>query len=82
MPFYQYFCSACKDSFKAYHGSEEKCDSCPRCQSQEVTKALPQLTLKAKVEDTSTAGRRVEKFIEESRENLQQQLEETRKEFK
>ena len=82
MPFYQYFCSTCKDSFKTYHGSEERCETCPRCQSAEVTKALPHLTLRQTAQDRSTAGSRVEKFIEESRESLQQQLEETRKEFK
>jgi putative FmdB family regulatory protein len=81
MPFYQYYCAACKDSFKTYHGVEERCSACPRCESPEVTKALPQLTLKPKTENTSTAGTRVEKFIEESRQNLQEQLQEARKEL-
>ena len=82
MPFYQYYCAACKQDFKTYHGSEERCSACPRCESPEVTKALPHLTLRQPAQDRSTAGSRVEKFIEESRESLQQQLEETRKEFK
>jgi putative FmdB family regulatory protein len=82
MPFYQYYCAACKESFKTYHGSEERCGACPRCESQDVTKALPQLTLKHNLQDRSTAGTRVEKFIEESRQSLAQQLEETRKEYK
>jgi putative FmdB family regulatory protein len=82
MPFYQYYCTSCKDSFKTYHGSEERCESCPRCESTDVTKALPQLTLKQSFSDRSTAGNRVEKFIEESRQSLAQQLEETRKEYK
>lgn len=81
MPFYQYFCGTCETQFKTYHGPDEKCEACPKCSSPDIKKGLPQLTLGNKVGRESTPGQRVEKFIEESRQNLQQQLEEARKEL-
>jgi putative FmdB family regulatory protein len=82
MPFYEYFCDSCKNNFKTYHGTEEKADSCPRCESAEVIKTLPQLNILKPITKEASAGQRVEKFIEESREILKDQAAESRKELK
>jgi putative FmdB family regulatory protein len=81
MPFYQYYCAACKDSFKTYHGSEERCETCPRCESAEVSKVIPTLNWREESKKESSAGQRVEKFIEESREILESDKQSSRKDY-
>lgn len=81
MPFYQYFCSDCKDNFKTYHGADEKCESCPRCNGKEVVKGIPQITLQSTNNKEISAGNRVEKFIEESREILEADKRSSRRDY-
>lgn len=82
MPFYAYNCLTCKKTFKAFHSSEEKQEHCIICKSNTLEKVIP--TLRTVVANTSktSAGARVERFIEESREVLGEQMAEARKEYK
>jgi putative FmdB family regulatory protein len=82
MPFYAYNCKSCSKTFKAFHASDEQQKSCIICKSDQLEKAIP--TLRTVAADTSktSAGARVERFIEESRETLKEQLQEARKEIK
>jgi putative FmdB family regulatory protein len=82
MPFYEYFCNGCKNPFKTFHKVDEAAESCPKCESVDVKKTLPLVTLTTKTDNKATAGDRVEKFIEESREKLKEQVQESRKELK
>lgn len=82
MPIYQYRCVQCEIVFKELHSSEEDGGICEKCGNQatkDVTK--PTVSIINKPSQTS-AGQRVEKFIEESRQTLQEQLVDARKELK
>jgi putative FmdB family regulatory protein len=82
MPIYQYHCVECETSFKQMHAADEAggvCDKCNKQATKDVTKS--NLSIINKPSQTS-AGQRVEKFIEESREVLQEQLKDARKELK
>jgi putative FmdB family regulatory protein len=82
MPFYEYFCSTCKQNYKTFHGVEEKSTSCPACNSPEVTKTLPVFNKLIETPRNNTAGQRVERFIEEQREILKAEKQEARKDLK
>jgi putative FmdB family regulatory protein len=82
MPFYKYNCSSCNKEFKSMHGSDEIIDTCQLCGSSNITKALGNIRSINLPNVASTAGTRVEQFIEESRASLQEQLQEARKEYK
>jgi putative FmdB family regulatory protein len=79
MPFYEYFCNHCKEIFKTYHSANDRAEKCERCESKEVIKTIPQLTISRT--DKQEHGRKVEKFIEDSREVLKEQLAESRKDY-
>jgi putative FmdB family regulatory protein len=82
MPFYEYFCKPCRETYKTFHGIEEKCTTCPKCESNEVSKVIPKLSWKYESKKEASAGQRVEKFIEESREILEQDKKESRQDYK
>lgn len=81
MPFYAYDCNACKKTFKVFHSSDELQKTCIICNSASVTKKISTLTV-ALPSKKDSAGSRVERFIEESRETLKEQIKETRKDYK
>lgn len=81
MPFYAYDCSVCKKTFKVFHSADELQQICIICKSTNIIKKIPTLTVTSPSKKDS-AGSRVEKFIEESREVLKEQIKETRKEYK
>lgn len=81
MPFYEYFCVPCKNTFKTYHGPNDRAEECPKCSTKEIVKSLSHVTISKPRLKESTAGNRVEKFIEESRETLKEQLTEARKDY-
>lgn len=82
MPLYQYSCSDCQQEFKILHGIDEQNIVCKYCNSQNINKCLPKLSLSVNTSKQTSAGERVEKFIEESREALKEQLVEARKDLK
>ena len=82
MPFYEYFCKSCKTPYKTFHGVDDKSGTCPKCESAEVSKLVPTLSLKQEIKQETSAGNRVEKFIEEQREILKAEKEEARKDLK
>ena len=81
MPFYEYYCPACKEPFKSIHGASEKQEACPKCESKDITKLLANVTITKPKVSESTSGKRVEKFIEQSRDMLKEQLSESRKDY-
>jgi len=81
MPFYAYDCNACYKTFKAFHSPDELEEKCIICKSTSITKKIPTVTV-ALPSKKDSAGSRVEKFIEESREVLQEQMKESRKDYK
>lgn len=81
MPFYAYECGTCKKTFKAFHSPDEAEEKCIICKATNITKKIPTVTV-ASATKKDSAGSRVEKFIEESREVLQEQMKESRKDYK
>lgn len=82
MPFYAYNCTTCKKTFKAFHSPDEKQEHCIICKSKTLEKVVPSVRTVAPDTSKTTAGARVERFIEESRETLREQMQEARKEYK
>ena len=82
MPFYSYNCETCKKTFKSFHSPDEIEEKCVICKSSTIKKVLPTVRKVDSSSKNESAGSRVEKFIEESRQTLQQQMEEARKEYK
>lgn len=82
MPFYSYNCETCKKTFKSFHSPDELEQNCVICKSSTIKKVLPTIRKVDPPAKNQSAGSRVEKFIEESRQVLQQQMEEARKEYK
>ena len=82
MPIYQYKCISCEKEFKLLHSIDEQNIECKFCNSNKLEKCLPKLTVSTPNFSATTAGDRVERFIEDSRETLKQQLSEARKELK
>lgn len=80
MPTYSYICKDCNEEFKVFHGIDEK-QICLSCKSEDIIKQFKGTTAKI-VKSSSSAKDRVEKFIEESRESLKEQLADARKEIK
>lgn len=80
MPFYSYNCKDCNKNFKVFHSPDELEKKCIICKSENVCKTIP--TVRAVQKSDTAAGLRVEKFIEDSKEVLQQQMAEARKELK
>lgn len=80
MPFYSYSCKSCNKNFKAFHSPDELEKTCIICKSENIFKTLP--TVRTVQKSDTAAGARVEKFIEDSKEVLQQQMAEARKELK
>lgn len=82
MPLYAYKCERCEYTFQLFHGINENAGKCPQCCDDSLKKVfLPNNNIKL-VSNKDDAGSRVEKFIEESREVLKEQMAEARKELK
>ena len=82
MPVYAYKCNACQGDFKTFHGVDDKQDKCIKCESTDIQKSfLSSVTIKT-LASKDTPQKRVEKFIEETRQAVAEQLEEARRELK
>ncbi len=80
MPIYAYKCDKCEYSFKLFHGIEENPGRCPACTHDSLKKQfLP--TGEVKVVARDTPGKRVEKYIEETRAAVAEQMAEARKDI-
>ena len=82
MPFYAYNCNNCKKTFKVFHSPDETQEKCIICPSTDIKKTIPVVRTVSENASKTSAGTRVERFIEESRETLREQLQEARKELK
>lgn len=81
MPLYAYKCEQCEYSCQFFHGIDESAGKCPKCSSNFIKQFPANNNIKV-ANNKDSAGKRVEKFIEESREALKEQLSESRKEYK
>lgn len=83
MPYYSYKCLHCDTTFQTFHGMNEVVEQCDVCGCEEADKlkrVYDKINVKVKQSKATTAGERVKEFIETSREVLEQQKEEARKE--
>ncbi len=77
MPRYAYRCVECMNQFTAFHGFRERA-SCPCCNSS-LCEMIPSVGFSVsgkKPEKKAKVGEKVEKFIEDSKEELKQQRKE------
>jgi putative FmdB family regulatory protein len=82
MPLYCYECKDCKNEFETVHSMTEELHNCDRCGGKDTLKRIPQLlTSYSKDRQKVTAGERVNKFIEDSREILKDSKVSSRKEI-
>lgn len=79
MPIYEYSCEPCHARWKEMHGANDKGGRCQSC-GVLAPRVLPTGT--TVLTQASTAGKRVEKYIEENREIVREQIEEARREYK
>ena len=83
MPRYSYKCLHCEATFQTFHGMNEvaeQCDVCGCDDPKKLKRVYDKINVKVKQNKQITAGERVKEFIETSREVLEQQKEEARKE--
>lgn len=83
MPRYSYKCLHCETIFQTFHGMNEVVEQCDSCGCNEINKlkrVYDKINVKVKQSKQTTASERVKEFIETSREVLEQQKEEARKE--
>ena len=83
MPRYSYKCLHCEATFQTFHGMNEvteQCDVCGCDDPKKLKRVYDKINVKVKQNKQTTAGERVKEFIETSREVLEQQKEEARKE--
>lgn len=80
MPIYEYSCQPCGAKWKEMHGSDDKGGKCHSCNTY-AARVLPVGTTIVTTAKPSTAGQRVEKFIEESRQVLGEQMKEARQDY-
>ena len=74
MPRYQYRCKACEEVSTIYHPSSETQSVCPKCDSEStLVKLLTTFTTRIKGTKPNKAGQITEQFIEDSRQELEQQ---------
>ena len=81
MPLYDYKCSECQYEMKFFHGINEGIGKCPKCCRDSLKKQFLRNGNVIHINGNDSAGSRVEKFIEESREVLREQMAEARKEI-
>lgn len=81
MPMYAYECSTCQNQFESVHSITEQLQNCDKCGGQNTLKRIPQLlTSYSSDRQKVTAGERVTKFIEDSRQLLKDSKQQTKKE--
>lgn len=81
MPMYSYKCNKCEYACKLFHQIGEEPKSCPKCNSDEYKKQLNSPSnIIVNIKDTPQ--KRIEKFIEETRQSVAEQIAEARKEIK
>lgn len=79
MPFYSYSCKACGEKFRVFHGMDEEQDHCIACgASDSITRIYDKISLKNN-STKSTSSQRVNQFIKDSKEALEQQKREALK---
>jgi putative FmdB family regulatory protein len=83
MPMYAYECSTCQNQFESVHSMTEQLHNCDKCGGQDTLKRIPQLLTSYSVDRQKiTAGERVNRFIEDSRQLLKDSKEQSRKDYK
>ena len=80
MPLYAYKCNICEYSCKLFHLTDESGGNCPKCSSIEFIKQYKSPSV-IKLNAKDNAQKRIEKYIEETRVAVAEQIAEARKDF-
>ena len=80
MPSYVYRCTECEELSTINHSSEEVETECPKCAADRgLVKLLTNFTTFKKSNKNQKVGKITEQFIEDSRQELEQQKEQLNK---
>ncbi len=74
MPVYVYKCRTCKETFEKRHGMFYEQDRCIHCMSDDIFK-VPTIQARNKTDKTSssTAGKIVDKYIQDAKEEIKKE---------
>mgnify|MGYP003661407195 CR=1 FL=1 len=81
MPQYVYRCSGCEEEFSTFHLMSETISQCNFCNSKEIER-IPQLTSKFPSKPPAPVGELVKSFIEETKNDIEEQKKEAARELK
>ena len=81
MPIYEYSCQLCDKKWKEMHGVDDKGGKCEGCGNY-AGRTIPNARIATAALKEASAGQRVERFIEESREVFREQQAESAREYK
>lgn len=77
MPFYNYYCEECKETYEVFHGFNETLTKCEKClKTTYLKKVLDGITLNIK-QNTNNLNKeqkretRIKEFIQESKADLE-----------
>lgn len=75
MPIYEYYCKDCTHTFDVFHSiKDEYTDGCSLCESENITRVIPDLAYSVKKENFKTkAGDVVKSHIEEASKDLKEE---------
>lgn len=74
MPIYEYCCKDCERNFNAFHAMDGNWERCGYCQSENITRVIPDVSDATNKEKFKTkAGDLVKNHIEEARRDLKQE---------
>lgn len=80
MPLYAYKCNACEYSCKLFHLADEEAGKCPKCNADQFNKQYNSSGA-VKINTNDTAQKRIERYIEETKVSIAEQIAEARKDF-
>ena len=81
MPQYVYRCDVCEKEFSAFHLMSETISQCNFCDSEKIER-IPQLTSKPLSKPPPQPGEVVKSFIEETKNDIEEQKKEAARELK
>lgn len=73
MPLYHYKCEECRYNNKVFHETSIKFEECPQCGSKNFGKVIPSFSI-GKDDERSELKKRVQKGVDEAKEELRRDI--------
>ena len=83
MPIYEYYCNSCENKFNMFHSMSESCQNCGFCESEDITRVIPDIANTVdKSKFKTKAGDLVKSHIEEARKEVREQKQDMKRGMK